>query len=68
MLWLIDDKNWYWSLVFSLRYKASEKGLVETWCAVSTPVPKALAGYYQIPVPVFTDWWETNGRAQSLLA
>lgn len=60
MIEVVDNKGHYWQLASAWRYEQSRSGLVEVWCTVLNDPPDALRGYPAIPVPVFTDWWETR--------
>lgn len=54
---LIDHLGNHWRLLTPGVYRTSRKGLVELWVYVGKG-PPALKGYQEIPLPVFTDWWE----------
>ncbi len=61
MIWLVDDKGWYWELTFAWEYTRHSKiDLYEVWATVMNSSPPALENYFAIPIPVFTDWWNAN--------
>ena len=55
---LIDHLGDDWTLVLLPRaFVKNRNGLTEMWVYVAKG-PAALKGYQEIPLPVFTEWWE----------
>jgi len=52
-----DHKNEHWELLLPGVFRENRHGLTEMWVYVSHG-PPALKNYQQIPLPVFTEWWE----------
>ena len=55
---LIDFKGDFWSLMLPCVYQRNKQGLVVMWVYVDDG-PRPLVNWYpQIPIPIFTEWWE----------
>lgn len=57
---LIDFRGDYMRIMFTCVYKMSRRGLVEMWCYVEQSWHD---GYWQLPFPIFTEWWDEEGSA-----
>ena len=55
---LIDHLGDYWSLMLPCVYERQRNGLVVMWVYVARGPEKLTRWYQQIPLPIFTEWWE----------
>ena len=53
---LTDHKNEFWELLLPCVFKKNKHGLYIMW--VYCRPPDELRHYQEIPLPVFTEWWE----------
>jgi len=54
---LIDHLGDYWRLLLPAVFKRNRNGLYIMWVYVAKG-SEALRHYQQIPLPLFTAWWE----------
>ena len=55
---LTDHLGDEWTLIVPAKYKHNRNGLVEMWVYVAKGPPQLAEHYQQIPLPVFTEWWD----------
>ena len=55
---LTDHLGDEWTLIVPAVFKRNRNGLVEMWVYVAKGPPALAKWYQQIPLPVFTEWWE----------
>jgi hypothetical protein len=54
---LIDHLGDYWLLLLPAVFEKNRNGMMIMWVYVGKG-PEALRNYQEIPLPVFTEWWD----------
>ena len=58
---LNDQKNEHWELLLPGVFRRNRLGMYVMWVYVAKGPPSLTEGayrYQEIPLPVFTEWWE----------